>query len=204
MEATSKALQTCKGLFLFYFHRFWYERAGQFSPDQLVQLQQASLSRIICDNADNITRVPRRAFVLQPPSQFVSCDRVPTVNLALWRECGGEHVCMEFGCTVHFDMFMVAGVCEDAEEQRKRRATMAGLFQSLSDRVMQLESKVSTHQVDMCTFNSTVYANGASWHLDECTYCSCSAGGVYCLRQVCPPLSCSHPTKTAGQCCARC
>ena len=42
-------------------------------------------------------------------------------------------------------MSMVAGVCEDAGEQRKRRsATMVDLFQSLSDRVMQLEKKVCT------------------------------------------------------------
>lgn len=42
-------------------------------------------------------------------------------------------------------MSMVAGVCEDIGEQRKRRsATMVNLFQSLSDRVMKLEKKVCT------------------------------------------------------------
>ena len=71
------------------FVRFYFEREGQFSPDQLVQLQQASLSRIICDNADNITRVPVDAFVLQDVSEFVSCEDLPTVDLQLWRDCPG-------------------------------------------------------------------------------------------------------------------
>ncbi len=70
--------------------RFYFEREGQFSPDQLVQLKQASLSRVICDNADNISRVPLDAFVLQSVSEFVSCNEVPTVNLQLWQECPGE------------------------------------------------------------------------------------------------------------------
>ena len=55
-----------------------------------MQLQQASLSRIICDNADNITRVPVDAFVLQEVSEFVSCEDLPTVDLQLWRDCPGK------------------------------------------------------------------------------------------------------------------
>lgn len=69
--------------------RFFYERQGQFTPDQLVQLQQASLSRIICDNADNISVVPFCAFDLQERSEFVRCDDLPSVDLVLWKECEG-------------------------------------------------------------------------------------------------------------------
>ncbi len=70
--------------------RFYFEREGQFSPDQLVQLKQASLARVICDNADNISVVPLDVFVLQSVSEFVSCDKVPTVDLQLWQECPGK------------------------------------------------------------------------------------------------------------------
>ena len=69
--------------------RFFYERQGQFTPDQLVQLQQASLSKVICDNADNISTVPINAFVLQERSEFVGCDDLPSVDLILWKECEG-------------------------------------------------------------------------------------------------------------------
>ena len=69
--------------------RFYYEREGQFTPDQLVQLRQATLSRIICDNADNISLVPVNAFVLQERSEFASCEDIPSVDLILWKECEG-------------------------------------------------------------------------------------------------------------------
>lgn len=71
--------------------RFYFEREGEFSPDQLIQLKQASLSRVICDNADNITRVPVDAFVLQDYSEFVTCDKLATVDLQLWQECQGKY-----------------------------------------------------------------------------------------------------------------
>ena len=74
-------------------HRFWYEREGQFSADQLQQLRKTSLARIICDNADNITTVPRDVFVLQPVSQFVKCSDISTVNLTLWKDCSGNKIC---------------------------------------------------------------------------------------------------------------
>lgn len=76
-------------------HRFYYERQGQFSPDQLVQLNQASLSRILCDNAEDIHRVPIDAFILQDSSDFVSCSNLPSVDLTMWQECcewGGEAI----------------------------------------------------------------------------------------------------------------
>ena len=70
-------------------NRFYFERDGQFTPDQLLQLKQASLSKVICDNADNITTVPVDALVLQETSEFVPCLELPTVDLLLWKECEG-------------------------------------------------------------------------------------------------------------------
>ena len=68
--------------------RFFYER-GLFTPDQLAQLKHTSLSRIICDNADNISVVPLDAFVLRERSEFARCDELPSVDLTYWRECEG-------------------------------------------------------------------------------------------------------------------
>lgn len=75
--------------------RFFYERQGQFTPDQLVQLKQATLSRIICDNSDGIDRVPPDAFVLQDTVNFVSCSELPMVDLMLWKECGRLFISLE-------------------------------------------------------------------------------------------------------------
>ena len=52
-----------------------------------MQLNQASLSRILCDNADNIDRVPMDAFILQDKSEFTSCSDIPRVDLTMWQEC---------------------------------------------------------------------------------------------------------------------
>ena len=71
--------------------RFWYERQSQFTPDQLVQLKKTSLSKVICDNGDNIRQVPMDAFTLQ--SQLVGCDSLPRANLQLWKECEGVYKC---------------------------------------------------------------------------------------------------------------
>ena len=57
-------------------------------------LKEASLSRIICDNADGISRVPRDAFTLQPVSEFSECSDLPFVDLNLWTECPGQLMVM--------------------------------------------------------------------------------------------------------------
>ncbi|XP_064487233.1 peroxidasin homolog [Ornithodoros turicata] len=68
--------------------RFWYENPGIFKPEQLEALRQASLSRVLCDNGDNITRVTWDAFAVpekQTP-QFLDCSQIPSVNLMLWKD----------------------------------------------------------------------------------------------------------------------
>ena len=71
------------------FYRFWYERSGQFTPDQLVQLKRSTLSRVICDNSDSITTVPQSSFILQSVSDFIDCNELPQVDLYLWTDCQG-------------------------------------------------------------------------------------------------------------------
>lgn len=66
----------------------WYENPGVFSPAQLTQIKQTSLARILCDNADNITRVQRDVFrVAEFPHGYGSCDEVPRVDLRVWQDC---------------------------------------------------------------------------------------------------------------------
>lgn len=69
-------------------HRLWYENPGVFSPAQLTQIKQTSLARILCDNADNITRVQRDVFrVAEFPHGYGSCDEIPRVDLRVWQDC---------------------------------------------------------------------------------------------------------------------
>lgn len=68
--------------------RFYYENPSVFKPEQLIQIKQYTLSRVLCDNGDNITRVSKNAFIL-PKLQggFISCEEIPQVDLNLWSEC---------------------------------------------------------------------------------------------------------------------
>ncbi|KAJ8288623.1 hypothetical protein COCON_G00012820 [Conger conger] len=68
--------------------RFWYENPGVFSPAQLTQLKQTSLTRVLCDNGDNITRVQSDVFlVAEFPHGYGSCDDVPKMDLRMWQDC---------------------------------------------------------------------------------------------------------------------
>ena len=68
--------------------RLWYENPGVFTPAQLTQIKPSSLARIVCDNADNITRVQRDVFrVAEVPHGYSSCDEIPRVDLRVWQDC---------------------------------------------------------------------------------------------------------------------
>ncbi|XP_054977322.1 thyroid peroxidase [Sorex araneus] len=66
--------------------RFWWEHEGVFTAAQRQQLEQHSLSRVICDNT-GLSHVPRDAFLIGKfPQDFESCENIPSLDLELWRE----------------------------------------------------------------------------------------------------------------------
>ncbi|XP_076248599.1 peroxidasin [Calliopsis andreniformis] len=68
--------------------RFWYESPTSFKPEQLAQIRQTSLARILCDNGDNINRVQPNVFLLpEGDNRFVTCDELPYVDLRVWSDC---------------------------------------------------------------------------------------------------------------------
>ena len=70
--------------------RFWYENGGVFSPGQVAELKQSSLSRVICDASDGIRQIQVDPFLISDfQTEFVSCesDSIPTINLRQWKHC---------------------------------------------------------------------------------------------------------------------
>ncbi|XP_028994547.1 thyroid peroxidase [Betta splendens] len=66
--------------------RFWWEAETVFTQQQKTELLKGSVSRVICDNTD-IREVPRDSFKYgEYPSDYVSCDRIPSMDLEAWRE----------------------------------------------------------------------------------------------------------------------
>ncbi|XP_021933010.1 peroxidasin isoform X6 [Zootermopsis nevadensis] len=69
--------------------RFWYENPSVFKPEQLTQIKQVSLGRVLCDNGDDISDVTKDVFILpkkQSPA-FVPCGDLPQIDLRFWTEC---------------------------------------------------------------------------------------------------------------------
>jgi peroxidase len=68
--------------------RFWYGNELIFTKEQLLEIKKMSISKIICENADNITTITENAFVL-PNSQnsFKNCNELPEINFQFWTDC---------------------------------------------------------------------------------------------------------------------
>ena len=68
--------------------RFYYENAdrttGTFTAAQRAEIEKASLSRVICDNSDNIQMIQPNAFLAAQGR--VSCSDLPQINLNAWQE----------------------------------------------------------------------------------------------------------------------
>ena len=73
--------------------RFWYERDDHqtaFTLAQLTELRKTSLARIVCDNADGVTRIHGQVFLPRTGSDgtnpVIDCDDVPFANLNVFRQ----------------------------------------------------------------------------------------------------------------------
>jgi hypothetical protein len=64
--------------------RFYYSRPGVFTPRQLREIQQHTLSRVICDNSDNIMTIQPDAFLSN--QSRVPCRQLPSIDFEAFRE----------------------------------------------------------------------------------------------------------------------
>jgi len=71
--------------------RFWYENPSTFRPEQLTQIKQTTLARVLCDNGDAMSHVKRNVFLMD--SGLVNCRLIPSPQLSFWSNtdcCGGD------------------------------------------------------------------------------------------------------------------
>ncbi|XP_032796761.2 peroxidase [Daphnia magna] len=71
--------------------RYFYDIGDQpnsFTPDQLDQIRQSSLARLMCDNNDgSVTTM--QPFAMKSPvgtNQRIPCTSIPSMNLTYWKE----------------------------------------------------------------------------------------------------------------------
>ncbi|EDV96683.1 peroxidasin [Drosophila grimshawi] len=68
--------------------RFYYENPGIFLPEQLVQIKQANLGRVLCDVGDNFDQVTENVFILaKHQGGYKQCEDIAGINLYMWQEC---------------------------------------------------------------------------------------------------------------------
>lgn len=70
--------------------RYWFESSTgpyPFTTRQLAEIRRASFSRIICDNSNGVENVQPNSFLLpnNVDNALVRCNRLPVVDLSLWR-----------------------------------------------------------------------------------------------------------------------
>ena len=75
--------------------RFWYERDDHevaFNAEQLDAIRNATMARVLCDNADDVTRIQPKAFVRRDnaANDDILCDDIETVDLTPFKEMEGK------------------------------------------------------------------------------------------------------------------
>ena len=66
--------------------RLWYENSRVFTRRQLREIRKVTLAKILCNNGDNITRIPRQVMKYSRSPQIVDCSNIPDLNLFAWKE----------------------------------------------------------------------------------------------------------------------
>uniref|UniRef100_A0A673VDL4 Lactoperoxidase n=1 Tax=Suricata suricatta TaxID=37032 RepID=A0A673VDL4_SURSU len=207
--------------------RLWYENPGVFSPAQLTQIRQTSLARILCDNADNITRVQRDVFrVAEFPHGYSSCDDIPRVDLRMWQDCcegaftrgpslHGKGLSRDSAGTFLARRALSLelpgpGLLPGAASPAKVRASLQreALGRTCTGhtfallQIKRLEARLSA--ADCTDAHGEPHANGAKWKGDACTACECRDGQVTCFVEACQPAECAAPVRAPGACCPVC
>ncbi|ALC43349.1 Pxn [Drosophila busckii] len=129
--------------------RFYYENPGVFQPEQLQQLKQASLARVLCDVGDNFQEINENVFVLaKHQGGYKQCEDINGINLYLWQECGSCH-----DKPTLFDSY----VPQTYIKRRKREVATAesydspleSLYEVNEERVSGLEELVGSFQKEL-------------------------------------------------------
>jgi hypothetical protein len=73
--------------------RFWYQNPGIFEPEQVSELEKSSLSRVLCDNGDDINIIQADAFRYAELSEMGPCEALPEVRLDVWDDIRRHGYC---------------------------------------------------------------------------------------------------------------
>ncbi|XP_058860112.1 peroxidasin homolog isoform X2 [Acipenser ruthenus] len=203
--------------------RFWYENPGVFTPAQLTQIRQASLARVLCDNADDITEIQPDVFQIADfPHGFVSCSDIPYIDLRLWQQCyegqaeglfetfpsnhSAEFSYVDNGTsrrrTRHVEEQRSFVNMTAASEESEFVTEMLRTISSLKKQINKLEARLK-HEACLDE-TETQRLKGETWRKDDCTTCLCRHAQVICKVELCPETNCHNLVRVEGSCCPVC
>jgi len=183
--------------------RFWYEKPGVFTADQLAQIKAGSLASIVCNNGDDIGRVPTNVFRISGKTELVDCARINQPVFKPWKDCEGE----EEGHGLLSRQRRATSFLEEDENgqtsfptenlETAKDAEVATLLEKverLEATIRRIEEQCaapSVHGTVCLTHTGGFKQEGDSWTTsvqnatDRCLYCSCKAGAVQCFPGHC-------------------
>jgi len=180
--------------------RFWYENPSVFSAAQLTQVKQVTLSRIICDNADDIRRVPLNAFMNDDKESFLSCNRIPRMSFNPWTDCAEEEEVPISLTRIRRDAQSVSKKSDSKDDKRHRRNTRFMKKSSLLKVIKQLEERIAilehkrgnSKSTPICIdFNGKIRMDNEVWNFSsesenkECVQCECKEQQIRCMLVQC-------------------
>ncbi|KAL0125820.1 hypothetical protein PUN28_004702 [Cardiocondyla obscurior] len=75
--------------------RYWFESGNPntaFTIEQLNEIRKSSISRVLCDNGDNIQQMQRSGFArISKLNPLRRCEELPQVDLSLWKDYAPEN-----------------------------------------------------------------------------------------------------------------
>lgn len=180
--------------------RFWYENPATFKPEQLTQIKQSTLGKVLCDNGDNMTEITENVFILpsRQGSNFQKCSQLPAVDLRFWYECDD---------------------CDnDENDVRPRRDIISdnitdSRLEGLENVVQELQRSVKTlkKRIKQLTGgrhcrdeNGTLRRETEKWAKDNCTHCECKKEQITCTTIQCSQPQCERPVQKPDSCCPVC
>ncbi|VDM66656.1 unnamed protein product [Strongylus vulgaris] len=66
--------------------RFYYENSGIFTPAQVAALKAVTLSWVLCQTGDSMTRIVPNAFAIDRGEKAVPCSSLKPLDLSAWKE----------------------------------------------------------------------------------------------------------------------